>query len=164
MQAEIGISKKNSQSTTKILNILLADEYILVTKTKNAHWNLEDVDFYNKHILLEKQYVQLDTIIDSLAERIRAIIHYASASLKSFLEQTHLTEAKDNRNDSNGYLIELLADHESMIIHCRENIETIGSTYKDYGTADFLTGLMEEHEKMAWFIRSHIVKKVQVKK
>jgi starvation-inducible DNA-binding protein len=26
--------------------------------------------------------------------------------------------------------------------------------YQDAGTADFLTGLMEDHEKMAWMLRA----------
>ena len=28
--------------------------------------------------------------------------------------------------------------------------------FKDDGTADFLTGLMEQHEQMAWMLRSFI--------
>ena len=28
--------------------------------------------------------------------------------------------------------------------------------FKDQGTADFLTGLMEQHEQMAWMLRSFI--------
>jgi starvation-inducible DNA-binding protein len=26
--------------------------------------------------------------------------------------------------------------------------------YKDVGTSDFLTGLLEKHEKMAWMLRA----------
>jgi starvation-inducible DNA-binding protein len=32
----------------------------------------------------------------------------------------------------------------------------VNDTYKDAGTADFLTGLMEAHEKMAWMLRAHL--------
>ena len=32
----------------------------------------------------------------------------------------------------------------------------IASDNNDEGTADFLTGLMEQHEKMAWMVRAHL--------
>ena len=28
--------------------------------------------------------------------------------------------------------------------------------HKDLGTSDFVTGIMEKHEKMAWFVRSYL--------
>ena len=31
-------------------------------------------------------------------------------------------------------------------------------TYHDMGTNDFLIGIMEKHEKMAWMLRAHIDK------
>ena len=152
----LGISKENRAATAQILCKLLADEFVLYTKTRNAHWNVEGNDFYNKHLFFEQQYTQLDEIIDSVAERIRTIGHYAPATLKSFLDLTHLSEAKSEENNSFGFIKELLADHESIIIYLRENIDRLASELKDYGTSDFITGLMETHEKMAWMLRAHL--------
>ena len=156
MKTNIGITEPNSQAVANELAKLLADEYVLYTKTRNAHWNIEGTDFYDKHKFFETQFEQLDDIIDSVAERIRSIGHYASATLKSFLQLTHLTEVSTGENDSQNFLNELLTDHESIIIHCRENIHRFGNEYKDLGTSDFITQLMEMHEKMAWFLRSHL--------
>jgi starvation-inducible DNA-binding protein len=135
---------------------LLADEFVLYTKTKNAHWNVEGNDFYNKHLFFEQQYKELDEIIDSVAERIRTIGHYTPATLKNFLDLTHLSEVKSQNNDSTGFIKELLSDHESIIMYIRENIERIATEFKDYGTSDFITGLIETHEKMAWLLRAHL--------
>ena len=52
----------------------------------------------------------------------------------------------------------LLGDHETIIIHLRENIDRFDEEWKDKGTSDFITGLMETHEKMAWMLRAHLVK------
>lgn len=160
MYTNIGITENNRQAVAKELAILLADEYVLYTKTKNAHWNIEGLDFYDKHKFFETQFGQLDDIIDRVAEHIRTLGHYAFATLKSFLELTHLAEIEDggngDTNDSKAYIKDLLSDHESIIIHCRENIHRFGNEYKDFGSSDFITGLMEEHEKMAWFLRSHL--------
>ena len=140
MKTNIGITDANSQAVANELAKLLADEYVLYTKTRNAHWNIEGADFYDKHKFFEMQFGQLDDIIDSVAERIRSIGHYPSATLKSFLELTHLTELNREKNDSHGFLTELLTDHESIIIHCRENIHRFANDYKDIGTSDFMVG------------------------
>ena len=156
MKTEIGITESNRQAVANQLAKLLADEFVLYTKTKNAHWNIEGADFYEKHKFFQFQFEQLDEIIDKVAERIRSMGHYAYATLKSVLELTHLTEENREKNDSHGFIKELLSDHESIIIHCRENVHQFGNEYKDFGTSDFITGLMEDHEKMAWFLRSHL--------
>lgn len=156
MEPNIGISKENLKQVAHALNAILADEYLLYTKTRNAHWNVEGPDFHSKHLFFESQYQQLDEIMDSVAERIRSLGHYAPATLKGFLSLTHLSETLHNVNDSIGFIKELLNDHESLIIHLRENINVFANDYKDAGTSDYITGLMETHEKMAWMLRSHL--------
>jgi starvation-inducible DNA-binding protein len=155
MNTNIGITEANRQQVSNQLAKLLADEYVLYTKTRNAHWNVEGPDFHSMHLFFESQYNQLDEIMDSVAERIRSLGHYAPATLKSFLELTHLTEYSERQNDSLGFIKELLGDHESIIEFIRGNIDAFANTFKDAGTSDFITGLMEEHEKMAWMLRAH---------
>ena len=156
MNANIGISKENLQAVAAELSKLLADEFVLYTKTRNAHWNVEGPDFHSMHIFFEQQYNALDETMDSVAERIRQLGHYAPATLQSFLSLTHLTEKLGGNNDSQGFLKGLLIDHENIIIYCRENINKFANQYGDLGTSDFITGLMEEHEKMAWMLRAHL--------
>jgi starvation-inducible DNA-binding protein len=50
----------------------------------------------------------------------------------------------------------LLTDHENIIIFLRGNINKFANDYGDAGTSDFITGLMETHEQMAWFLRAHL--------
>ncbi|CAM4071645.1 starvation-inducible DNA-binding protein [Pedobacter westerhofensis] len=156
MEAKIGISKDRLAEVAHSLSRVLADEFVLYTKTRKAHWNIEGPDFYNKHKFFEEQYNQLEEIIDEVAERIRKLGHYAPASLKQFLELTHLSEDDREQNDSQGYIKMLLADHESIIIHIRENINNYVAPLKDLGTSDYVTGLMEKHETMAWMLRAHL--------
>jgi starvation-inducible DNA-binding protein len=155
MKTNIGITEANSKAVVVQLSKLLADEYILYTKTRNAHWNVEGPDFHTMHLFFETQYGQLEDMLDGVAERIRTLGHYAPATLKSFLELTHLTEYSERKNDSLGFIKELLEDHESIVEFLRGNINVFADDYKDLGTSDYITGLMEEHEKMAWMLRSH---------
>lgn len=156
MKPKIGIKEENLSGVTQTLCSILADEFVLYTKTKKAHWNIEGPDFYDKHIFFEQHYDQLDEMVDGIAERIRMLGHYAPASLKEYLELTHLTEQSNEKNDSAGFCKELLQDHETIIIHLRENINRFATTLGDFGTSDFLTGIMESHEKMAWMLRAHL--------
>lgn len=155
MKTSIGIKEEARQKIAEFLSVILADEHILYTKTRNAHWNVEGSDFHAMHLFFEEQYGELEGVIDEVAERIRQVGHYAPGTLKSFLELTRLTEAKEGKNDSINYIKELLADHESIILHIRENIEWIEDA-NDNGTADFVIAIMQGHEKQAWMLRAHL--------
>jgi len=155
MKINIGIKEEHRTAVAEQLARVLADEFVLYTKTRNAHWNIEGADFHSMHLFFEEQYNQLDELMDSVAERMRQIGHYAPATLQQFLQLTHLTEKRESKNDSLGYLAELLADHESIIMFIRGNINPVAIDFQDAGTSDFLTGLMETHEEIAWKLRSH---------
>ena len=156
MKTEIGIKQQHLNETAQFLCSVLADEFVLYVKTLNAHWNVEGKDFYNKHLFFETQYKALTEIIDDVAERIRSLGHYAPAKLSAFLELTHLTEQSRQKNDSIGFMDFLLEDHDSIIFLLRGSINELADGLKDSGSSDFITGLLEKHEKMAWMLRSHL--------
>ncbi len=156
MKTNIGISEKNTQAVANELAKILADEVILVTKTRNAHWNVEGSDFHAMHLFFESQYDALDEAIDGIAERIRSLGHYAPGTHKEFLELTSLTEKRGNKNTSESFIKDLLGDHEAIIIRLRENVDRFANKLGDAGTSDYITGLMENHEKMAWMLRAHL--------
>ncbi len=156
MENIIGISAENRAVVAHQLDKLLADEFVLYTKTLNAHWNLEGMDFHSVHLYFEELYKQSAEIVDGVAERIRQLGHYAPGTLKNFLELTHLTEKDGGGNDSRTLIAKLLADHESIIEFIRGNIDEFEEAHKDAGTSDWVTGLMETHEKIAWMLRAHL--------
>lgn len=152
----IGITDEHKAAVAAELSRLLADEAVLYFKTRNAHWNVEGPDFYAKHKFFEDQYDQLDKMMDDVAERIRSIGHYAPATLKLYTQLTHLAETQLQSNSSAAYSKELLADHAAIIVYLRGNINKFANDYHDLGTSDFITGLMEQHEKMAWMLQAHV--------
>ncbi len=156
MKTNIGISEANRKTVAGQLAKLLADEFILYTKTLNAHWNLEGPDFHSVHIYFEDLYKESAEIIDSVAERIRQLGHFAPATLKDFIGLTHLTEQMKGGNSSLNLIKNLLGDHESIIEFIRSDIREFGEAHKDAGTSDFVTSLMEKHEKTAWMLRAHL--------
>ena len=155
MEPKIGIKKPNLAAVAKSLNIILSDEHVLYIKTRHAHWNVEGPDFYAQHKFFEDQYTQLEGVIDEIAERVRSIGQFPVATMQKFLELTQLTE-QTKGNSSQSFIKELLDDHETIIRYMRDNIKKYEEEWDDIGTSDFITGMMELHEKMAWMLRAHL--------
>jgi DNA-binding ferritin-like protein len=77
---------------TQILNPLLADEYLLYTKTRNDHGNVVGPQFNDPHTFFEAQYEELDAVVDDVAEGARALGGRAVATLDEFARQARLEE------------------------------------------------------------------------
>lgn|SRR3989338_9557980 len=156
MKTNIGLSDKEKQGCIGILDRVLSDEYVLYTKTRNYHWNVTGPDFSELHKFFEVQYAELNIVIDDVAERARALGGRSLGSLAEFLKETRLKEDKSGSTDSKHMLKSLLADHEAIIQLLRKDVDACTDDHHDTGTADFLTGLMEQHEKTAWMLRAYL--------
>ena len=158
MTIEIGIPDTARRSVADILNHLLADEYVLYTKTRNYHWNVTGPQFSQLHKFFEEQYEKLDDFIDDTAERARSLGAPAAGSLAEFTKLARVKEQPGQSLDADGMIRQLLADHESLVRQLREDAVTATDKHHDIGTGDFLTGLLEDHEKMAWMLRAYLSK------
>ena len=156
MKTNIGITDENRESAVQILNTLLSDEYVLYTKTRNCHWNVVGPQFNDLHKFFEAQYEALDDVVDEVAERIRTLGGKTPGTLVEFREHTRLKEHPKQYPDARDMIGHLLADHETVIRALRADLETVAAKHGDIGTNDFLTGLMERHEKMAWMLRAFL--------
>lgn len=157
MKVNIGVPEKSLQAVANRLQVLLADESVLYTKTRNFHWNVEGDNFSEMHLFYERQYGELAEIIDEIAERIRMIGHYSTGRMKDFLKMTNLVE-QEYTNKQSQQIKFLLDDHETIIRTLREMITEFSDKQKDLGTSDFVTGLLRQHEKMAWMLRAYLGK------
>jgi starvation-inducible DNA-binding protein len=155
MKPNIGIDKKDLTKITDILQVLLADESILFQKTKFFHWNVKGPFFITYHELFDKQAGDILGTIDEVAERIRSLGEPAHGTYAYFLKASNLKESDDASTKAADMIAELLKDHETIIQFVRKNLEKVGK-HGDEGTVDFMIGIMEEHEKTAWFLRSHL--------
>lgn len=150
----IGIDEKNAQEVAEILHRVLSDEYVLYTKTRGYHWNVKGPQFNDLHKFFEAQYTELEVIIDDVAERARSIGAYALGSLEEILEHKTLEEDTTKGTDSKHMIRSLLSDHESVVRNLRTDLRECDEKYNDMGTSDYLTGLMQTHEKISWMLRS----------
>lgn len=149
-----GITNTNTKKVADALNQVLSDEFLLYTKTLKFHWNIEGRDFHALHLFLDEQYHQLQIIIDAVAERIRKVGHFANGSMQQFLADASLKEHVITSSISESMISELVGDHEALIRNMRNLIDDFDKKYDDAGSSDFITGIMKEHEKMAWMLRA----------
>ncbi|MGC4101950.1 Dps family protein [Ferruginibacter sp.] len=155
MKPDIGINDKNLKGLTDLLSAVLADAMVLYTKTRKFHWNVKGESFMELHKLFESQYTQLEEAIDEIAERINKLGAPTIGTLKEFIQLASLKEVPGKYPLQQDMIKELLTDHETVIKALRKGIDESEDKFKDKGTADFLTGLLREHETIAWTLRRY---------
>jgi len=150
------IPDQNSQVIVTFLNLLLADEYVLYTKTRTAHWNIDGTNYFETHVFLENQYNTLDIMIDDIAEQIRSLGHFAFGSLKDFLSIAQMSDDHQDFVNSGRIFETLLNDHENIIRTIQHEVFPISDKYKHMDTADFLTKILVHHIQMVQTLRAFI--------
>lgn len=156
--ADLGLDTDAVEGVVTALTRTLADTQVLYVKTLNIHWNIVGSAFYGIHTLLDEQYNALKRAGDLIAERIRGYGVPVIGSMEEFLEHTSLEEKSGGQTVGAEALSELVADHETAIRQLRRSIELCEENYKDAGAADLLTAQMQEHQDMAWMLRSFLQK------
>ena len=110
--------------------------------------------FHDLHKFFESQYEELDDKIDEIAEFIRSLGEKSPGSMAEFLKTTRLKEAGAESIKAHEMAGDLLADHESIVRQLRGDVERAGSEFHAADVADFLTGLVEDHQRITWMLRS----------
>lgn len=154
-EIDIGLGAKARKDVAAALSHVLADTYTLQVKTQFYHWNVTGENFQALHTLFGTQYEELAAAVDEVAERIRAVGHNAPGTFESFLGLTSLKEDKFLPNGWQGMVHSLVAAHEAVTRTVREKLAIVQKA-GDEGTADLLIRRLQDHEKAAWFLRSHL--------
>ena len=154
-EPHIGLDEEQRESVVQMLNQHLANLHVLYIKTRNYHWNLTGPRFHTLHVFFEEQYEDLEESIDEFAERIRQLGGGALGTMVEFTKTATLKEEPGVVPDADTMIRNLTNDHEAIIQALRRDIESTDQI-GDIGTNDFLTGKLQDHEKMAWMLRAHL--------
>jgi starvation-inducible DNA-binding protein len=154
MHMDIGISTDDRARIVESLSTVLADAYMLYLKTHNFHWNVTGPMFSTLHVMFEEQYTEQWNALDDIAERIRALGHYAPGTYKRYAELSSITEEPDVPS-AKEMIRQLVEGQETLIRSARAAVK-IADEIDDYPTADMLSTRMEVHEKNAWMLRAFL--------
>lgn len=156
MKPNIGISDDNLKSVIETLNKVLANANVIYIKLRKFHWNVAGHDFLEFHELFQEQYTIVEGAVDEIAERVSTLGGIAIGTTSEFAKLSELKETPGKNPDPEGMVKELLNDHETIVRGLRTAIDDCEDKFEDKGTADFLTGLIQAHEKMAWKLRQYL--------
>jgi starvation-inducible DNA-binding protein len=155
MQIDIGIKDSDRELLASELSKLLADTYTLYLKTHNFHWNVTGPMFQTLHLMFEQQYNELWAAVDEIAERIRALGHFAPGGYAAFGRLTSVPDT-DGTPSATEMVRELVRGHETVIRTARALL-AVAHDAKDESTSDLITQRLQIHEKTAWMLRSLLV-------
>lgn len=146
-------TENKKTAVVKHLKEVLATSYSLYVKTHNYHWNVEGVNFNSFHTMFEEQYTELAAAVDEIAERIRALGHYAPGSFKEFAELSKIDAPLESPVDSMKMVEDLAKSHEVLAELANDTLET-ASESGDEVSVDLMVQRKTVHDKTAWMLRS----------
>ncbi|ADI13491.1 DNA starvation/stationary phase protection protein Dps [Truepera radiovictrix] len=138
-----------------ILNQQLADATDLFTQTKQAHWNVKGMDFFQLHELFDDLAKRARNFADLLAERVTALGGAALGTVRMAAEATTLPE----------YPLETVQGHEVVDLMVERWAAYAASTraairrsgeLDEPTTEDLLTEISREVDESLYFLEAHV--------
>jgi len=152
MPIDIGISDKDRAAVSEELSKMLADSYTLYLMTHNFHWNATGPLFNTLHAMFMTQYTEQWQALDSIAERIRALGHYAPGTYAEYARLSSISETSSVPNAEQ--MIQLLVKGNEAVAKTARAALKKADSVDDQPTVDLLTQRLDIHEKNAWMLRS----------
>ncbi|MGJ7582259.1 Dps family protein [Variovorax sp. RHLX14] len=149
----IGIERQDRAAIAEGLSRVLADTYTLYLTTHNFHWNVTGPHFNSLHAMFMDQYTELWGATDVIAERIRALGHYAPGSYAEFSKIATVPDVPQTPPKAMEMVRILVKGHETVSRISREFIP-VAEEASDAPTADMLTARCTVHDQTAWMLRS----------
>ena len=138
------------------LDARLADGLDLHTQIKAAHWNVKGPHFAALHPLFETFAVALAAFNDQIAERAVTLGAKVHGTARQVAKASRLPDLGDVTRDLD--LVAALADRIEGYLSLVREARGVAEAHGDQDTQDLLTGVVEEFEKNAWFLRATLDK------
>lgn len=148
-QPNIGLDASTRHSVVTLLNVVLADEAVLSSKTRLA---FDHSGGTNVHPVLEIHQNRISEIMAEIAERISILEGTPPGRPEEFKGLSRL----ERKVGANSDVLSILADHEAFIRFLRDDAQVCSEVYEDQGTFALFVSVMRQHEKMAWSLRAFI--------
>ena len=145
------------EDLVKNLNCLLADLNVFYRKLQNYHWNVKGKDFFTMHEKLEEYYDEINEQIDEVAEHILMLNNEPLGTMKDYLDNTCITEAKNEKIDECEVIKNIIADYNTLFKKVSE-IKEEADNQKEYGTSSLMDNYISLYMKNLWMINQTISK------
>ncbi len=144
------------EKVISILNQTLAASLDLKTQTKQAHWNVKGMDFYQLHELFDEMAGELEEYVDMVAERVTALGGTALGTARIAASESILSEYNLDAVSGSDHVTALADRYGTYAKHVREAIEQTDEL-GDADTADLYTEISRTIDKRLWFLEAHLI-------
>lgn len=140
------------ENLIKDLNILLSDLNVFYRKLQNYHWNIIGKDFFVIHSKLEEYYDKVNKQIDEIAEHILMLNGEPLGTMKDYLENTSIQEAKNEKVKDNVVFESIIKDYELLLQNVTK-IKKEAEEQTDYLTSSLMDGYISDYTKILWMLK-----------
>jgi len=152
------LKSNTRKQSIAILNARLADAIDLALITKQAHWNIKGPHFIALHEMLDGFRADLDTHVDTIAERAVQLGGTALGTSQIVVEATPLKPYPTDIHSSKDHLAELIDRYAAGARLARAAINEAAEA-GDADTADIFTAYSRTLDKQLWFLEAHTQEK-----
>ena len=139
------------ENLVKNLNCLLSDLNVFYRKLQNYHWNVKGKDFFTMHTKLEEYYDEINEQIDEIAEHILMLNNEPLGTMKDYLDNTCIAEAKNEKIESCEVIKNVIADFDILLKKVTE-IKEEADSQKAYGTSSLMDNYISLYMKNLWML------------
>jgi starvation-inducible DNA-binding protein len=154
-RTSIDLPDNTKKVAIQLLNARLADGIDLALLTKQAHWNLKGPQFIAIHEMLDEFRTQIDTHVDTIAERVAQLGGTALGTTQEVARTTSLPPYPTDIYAIKDHLQALIGHYGAMANATRKSIEEAEEA-GDADTADIFTQVSRDLDKSLWFLEAHV--------
>lgn len=133
------------------LNKFLSELEIMSVKLQNYHWNVQGHNFFIIHSKLEEFYDEIREQIDEIAEHILAKGHEPLGTMKDFISNSEIVEAKNEKIKSEELLKIVTQDFNTLykkVVEIKKSAEKV----EDYETSALIDDYLRDYSKKLWML------------
>lgn len=145
------------ENLVKNLNCLLADLNVFYRKLQNYHWNVKGKDFFTMHAKLEEYYNEINSEVDEIAEHILMLNNEPLGTMKDYLSNTCIQEAKNEKIEECEVIKNIIVDYNTLlnkVINIKEEADNL----KAYGTSSLMDNYISLYMKNLWMLNQTNIK------
>lgn len=140
------------ENIIKDLNTFLSNLNVFYRKLQNYHWNIIGKDFFVFHSKLEEYYDKINSQIDEIAEHILTINGEPLGTMKDYLENTAIQEAKNEKIKDNEVFEAIIKDY-SLLLQNVTDIKKKAEEQANYLTSALMDDYISDYTKILWMLK-----------
>lgn len=137
-----------------LLNQLLADSLDLYSQSKQAHWNVKGMNFFQLHELFDQIAGSIEEQVDMLAERVTALGADAQGTVRMAAQNSTLPEFPDDLADGASF-VHAMIDRVAAYANSNRSAASKAMESGDEITADLFIEITRETDKLLYFLEAH---------